>query len=61
MKIIEERQVNAIIGVGCKSCLVTATIAGMYNISISHVRVMTLCCHCFYMLLLLYLVFLNEI
>ena len=46
MKIIEEQQVDAIIGAGCDSCLATATIAGIYNVPmISHVRVMTLCCH----------------
>ena len=29
---IEEQQVDPIIGVGCKSCLKTVLIAGMYNI-----------------------------
>ena len=58
MKMIEEQQVDAIIGVGCDSCLVTATIAGIYNIPlISHVRVMNLCCHCSQMLFLMFLVF----
>ena len=47
MKMIGEQQVDAIIGVGCNSCLVTATIAGICNIPmISHVWVITLCCHC---------------
>ena len=42
MKMIEEQQVDALIGVGCDSCLKIAAIAGIFNIPmISHVRVMT--------------------
>ena len=36
MKMIGKQQVDAIIGVGCDSCLVTATIAGMYNMRWYH-------------------------
>lgn len=32
IKMIEEQQVDPIIGVGCESCLKTVLIAGMYNI-----------------------------
>ena len=40
MKMIEEQQVDAIIGVGCDGCLAIAAISGIYNIPmISHVRV----------------------
>ena len=43
MKMIEEQEVNAIIAVGCESCLETAAIAGSYNIPmLSTVRVINL-------------------
>ena len=42
MKMFEEQQVHALIGVGCHSCLEIVAIAGIFNIPmISHVRVMT--------------------
>ena len=42
MKMIEEQQVDALIGVGCDGCLEIAAIAGIFNIPmISNVRVMT--------------------
>ena len=41
MKMIEEQQVDALIGVGCGGCLEIAAISGIYNVPmISHVRVM---------------------
>ena len=43
MKMIKEQQVDAIIAVGCESCLETAAIAGSYNIPmLSTVRVINL-------------------
>ena len=56
MKMIEEEQVDALIAVGCESCLATAAIAGSYNIpmlstvrEINFVIVLCLFCVCFYL------------